>query len=218
MNLAEKAFKELFPEKYESRRFEVKYSKKFSKYNANVKYNKIFMRFNLSYDWKEISEEIQMGLIQSLLLKIYKEKNKTINLDLYQKFVKNIPKFSITTKVDPFLEESFNRVNEKYFYGFIDLPNLVWGQLSFRKLGSYDYLADTITMSKIMIEDEELLDYVMYHELLHKKLQFYTKNGRNYHHTTEFRKKEKEFDNPNIDEKLKSFLARKRMKKLFKFW
>ena len=42
-------------------------------------------------------------------------------------------------------------------------PNLVWGKNSFRKLGSYEYGSDTITISKIFLEsDKSLLDYVMY--------------------------------------------------------
>jgi hypothetical protein len=97
----------------------------------------------------------------------------------------------------------------------LDKPNLCWGSESFTKLGCYEYGSNTVTVSRIFEQDEELLDYIMYHELLHKKHKFSTRNNRSYHHTTHFRRKEKEFDNPRIEEKLKKFLAKKRVRKAF---
>ncbi|MBC8500659.1 MAG: SprT-like domain-containing protein [Nanoarchaeota archaeon] len=218
MNLAEKAYKELYPEKILDRKIELKYSRRFKSYNANVRYNPKKIIFSLSNDWKDVFGEIQIGLIQSLLLKIFKEKRKTINMELYDKFIKNIPKFSIPTNVDLVLEESFDRMNKKYFFDFLEKPNLVWGQESFRKLGSYEYATDTIIISKVLKGEKELLDYVMHHEMLHKKLKFNSKNGRNYHHTSEFKKREKEFEDKEIEKKLTAFLRKKRLRKAFRFF
>jgi hypothetical protein len=210
MNIAEKAFEELFPDKKNVRVMKIRYSRAFRPYNSNVKYTPMYMTFSLSRDWKPISEEIKIGLIQSLLVKIYSEKHKTINMDLYESFLKNIGDYAKAEESDPILEESFNRVNEKYFAGMIDKPSLRWGSNSFSKLGSYEFGANTITTSKVLEEDPELLDYVMYHEMLHKKHKFHTSGGRSYHHTRLFREKEKAFENPDVEEKLKRFLARKR--------
>jgi hypothetical protein len=217
MNIAEKAFLGLFPEKKLTKNLIVKYSRQFNPYNANVSYNAFSMTFKLSREWKKVSEEIKVGLIQSLLLKVYKEKKKTINIDLYNHFIKTIGDYSQVSESEPVLEQSFNRVNEKYFNGFVDKPNLRWGGASFSKLGSYEYGANAVTISSIFKGEDaqELLDYIMYHELLHKKHKFSTKNGRSYHHTKHFRSKEKEFDNPRIEEKLKKFLAKKRVKDVF---
>lgn len=216
MNIAEKAFSEMFPNKQMTRVLKIRYSRAFNAYNANVKYTPGSMVFSLSYEWKKISNEIKIGLIQSLLLRVYKEKKKTLHMDLYENFIKTVGDYSEVKISDPVLEESFKRVNEKYFNGFIDKPNLKWGSESFSKLGSYEYGANTVTISKVLVEDEELLDYVMYHELLHKKHKFYTKNGRSFHHTSKFRKKEKEFDNPDVEKKLERFLVKKKIKKVFK--
>ena len=163
-----------------------------------------------------MSNEIKIGLIQSLLMKVYKEKKKTLHMDLYENFIKTVGDYSEVKIGDPVLEESFIRVNEKYFNGFIDKPNLRWGNKSFSKMGSYEYGTNTVTISRVLIEDEELLDYVMYHELLHKKHKFHTKNGRSFHHTSKFRKKEKQFDNPDVEKKLERFLAKKKIKRVFK--
>lgn len=217
MNIADKAFKELFPEKTINN-IKITYSNKFKAYNANVKYNGRQTVFSLSAVWKEVSEEIQIGLIQSLLLKIFKEKKRTLNIELYNQFLKNLPKYSTPKRINPFLEESFDRMNKKYFFDFLDTPNLIWGRESFHKLGSYEYATDTITISTVLKDELEILDYVMYHEMLHKKLKFTSKNGRNYHHSAEFRKKEKEFEGNNMENRLTVFLRKKRFRRAFRFF
>ena len=214
MSIAEKAFKELFPEKnLENYELKIKYTNKFKPYNANVRYMRNSFQFNLSRKWKTISKEIQIGLIQELMLKVFKEKNRTTNIDLYNNFMKNLH-ISVPKEInDPILEKSFNRVNEKYFFGLIEKPNLMWHN-SVRRLGSYEYGTDTISISKILDNDQDLLDYVMYHEVLHKKHKFYNKNGRIRHHTREFRQKEKEFDNSKeMEERIKNLLRQKNKKR-----
>lgn len=216
MNLAEKAFLELFPDKRLNKKLMVKYSRAFNPYNANVRYTAHSMVFKLSYEWEKVSNEIKMGLIQSLLLRVYKEKRNTLHTDLYDNFIKTVGDYSVVGECEPALEDSYRRVNEKYFKGFLDKPNLKWGGESFSKLGSYEYGSNTVVISRIFEqEDEELLDYIMYHELLHKKHKFENKNGRSYHHTSKFRKKEKEFENPLIEKKLERFLKKKRFKRAF---
>ena len=68
-----------------------------------------------------------------------------------------------------------------------------------------------ITISAIFKNEKpELLDYVMYHEMLHKKFKFQSRNGRNVHHSSEFRKMESKFENRDLMEKEVSRIARKR--------
>ncbi|MBU0757206.1 MAG: hypothetical protein KKF44_04020 [Nanoarchaeota archaeon] len=196
----------------------LKYSRAFSGYNANVRYSDRELRFRLSYKWKEISPELKTGLVQNLLNKVFKTNVKSIDIDMYNIFLKKVHITIPKTETDPVLENSFNKVNDRYFYGMIERPNLRWGTDSLSKLGSYEYGTDSITISKIMAEDEMLLDYVMYHEILHKKLKFKDKNGRSYHHTREFRAKEKDFEVHDIEEKLKKFLRRKRARGILGLW
>jgi len=214
MNIVQEAFQKLYPEKRLDYEVSLKYSNKFKPYNANVKLYNNKLEFNLSKKWKTVSREIQIGLIQGLLVKIIKEKKKTTNMDLYSIFMRKIHIAIPKTKSDPVLEKSFNKVNEKYFYGLIEKPNLVWCN-SLKKLGSYEYGTDTIAISRIFQnKDNKILDYIMYHEILHKKHKFKSKDGRNYHHTREFRKKEKEFENSKEIEKAISKLTRKTKQKL----
>ena len=113
---------------------------------------------------------------------------------------------------DPVLEESFNRVNEAYFFGLIERPNLTWHE-SLRRLGSYEYGTDAISISRVLSDDEDLLDYVMYHEVLHKKHKFYNKNGRSFHHTRVFKTMEKKFNNSEeMENRIKGLMRQKRGK------
>ena len=208
--LVKEAFKELYPEKELKYDVSLKYSRKFKSYNANVKLYRNNLMFHFSKDWKNISKEIQIGLVQELMAKILKERRKTINMDLYNMFMKNIHLAVPKTKTDEILESSFNRVNEIYFYGMIDKPNFEWGNASTSKLGSYEYGSDTITISLIFKdENQKLMDYVMYHEMLHKKFKFQNRSSRNIHHSTEFKKMEAKFENRELLEKEISKLARK---------
>jgi len=201
MNLIEESFRRLYPGRNFSYFCSIKYSSKFRSFNSNIKLRGNNLTLNLSRDWKKVDDEIKIGLIQELLIKLLKSKARTRNMDMYNSFIKNLHHFVPKTESDPILENSFNRVNERYFAGTIEKPNLRFGNRSFTKLGSYEYAADLITLSSVLKEDYELLDYVMYHEMLHKRHKFSSKNGRNYHHTHDFRKSEKRFDNAELLER-----------------
>lgn len=217
MSILEESFSELFPDKDVGKYdFKLKYNDKFKPYNANVRYRKIFtqysIQFNLSKRWKGISREIQMGLIQGLMLKIFKGKNRTTNMELYDHFMRGLHISAPKINSDPLLEESFNRINDSYFFGIMEKPNLVWHD-SLRRLGSYEYGSDTISISKILLNDAKILDYVMYHEMLHKKFKFNSSNGRTCHHSKEFKDEEKKFENSEQMEKSIPHLIRSSRRK-----
>src|SRR3989338_2463826 len=210
MNIAEEAFMELYPDKELKFNISLKYSRHFKSYNANVKKYGNNLMFHLSKDWRKISKEIQIGLIQELLAKILKDKRKTMNMELYNMFLKNVHIAVPKTKTDSILEASFNRNNEMFFNGMLDMPNLQLGNDSTSKLGCYEYGSDAITISTIFkYADPILLDYVMYHEMLHKKFKFESKNGRTLHHSPEFKRMESKFPNHEQMEKEISKLARR---------
>jgi hypothetical protein len=210
MQIVEEAFQKLYPERDFNYDVDLKYSAKFKPYNANVRYTSKKLEFSLSKKWKNVSREIVIGLIQSLLLKVFKNNKETIYVDLYNSFIKNLHISIPKDKTHPILENSFNRVNETYFDNLVDISNLEWGSFSRAKLGSYDYHTDTIAISKIFLnEDTELLDYIMYHEMLHKKLKYTNNHNRSYHHTSQFRKMEKKFKSQKEIEKKIAFLVKK---------
>lgn len=211
MDIIREAFEGLYPEKQVAKSFYLKYSGKFKPYNANVYITPYRLEFRLSKEWKRVNKEIQIGLIQSLFKKIYKTKSHTMNIDLYNIFIKRLDKVLPKTKYDPILAQSFKRNNEKYLYSSLDLSNLQWGTASTSKLGTYDYHTDTITISKILMDaPRELLDYVMYHEMLHKKIKYKQSNIRSIHHSKEFKEMEKRFENHSQMEKGLNQLCRQK--------
>jgi len=95
------------------------------------------------------------------------------------------------------LTAAFDRVNRDYFSGTLPCPGLTWRRMrATRKLGQYDALRDLITLNAALDAPsvpEYVIDYVLYHELLHKTLGTQRVNGRRRVHTPEFRKAERQF-------------------------
>jgi hypothetical protein len=92
------------------------------------------------------------------------------------------------------LQTIFERVNGRYFDNQLQMPQLSWSNsLTYRKYGHYQPSTDSLMLS-VSLDDakvpEYVLDFVMYHELLHKHLGFYSRNGRRISHHAEFRKQE----------------------------
>ncbi|MGM5485091.1 MAG: hypothetical protein ACQEP1_04440 [Nanobdellota archaeon] len=216
MNLAEKAYRALYPEKEPVYSFELKYSGKFSPYNGNIrkKGRKIFV--SLSREWEDVSSEIQKGIIQNLYNRLFRTKRKTDNIDLYDSFLKRVHVAVKKEKPERRLLDSFNRIRDKYLD--IDMPNIKWGNRTYRKLGSYEYGKDLILISSVLKDaPDQYIDFVMYHELLHKKHKFSSSGNRSVHHSPAFRKEEGRFeDKERVDRDLNSFVKKKRFFRPFR--
>jgi hypothetical protein len=95
------------------------------------------------------------------------------------------------------LAACFERVNAAYFGGRLARPRLTWNRVfTGRKFGHFDGLGDTVLISCTLDRadlPEYVLDFVMYHELLHKDLGIDRRNGRAAAHTPEFRARERRF-------------------------
>ncbi len=215
--IIEKAFNGLYPEKRFSYIEFLRYSGRFSSYNANIMMKGKAITVNMSKEWQDVADEIKMGLIQILLNKLFKTSIKTFNMDLYHMFLQRVHISVPKIYRDLVLEASFNRVNDKYLNGIIDMPNLKWGRDSTRKLGSYEFGEDLISMSTIFQKSpSELLDLVMYHEVLHKKHKFKSDARKSQYHTKEFRAYERRFEDfVNVEKRLHNFLRGKKWMKFF---
>jgi hypothetical protein len=95
------------------------------------------------------------------------------------------------------LAASFDRVNAAYFGGTMSRPHLVWSRtFAARKFGHYDHANDSIMLNVVLDKKavpEFAIDFIMYHELLHRQLGITWKSNRIAAHTGEFAKKEREF-------------------------
>lgn len=218
----EKAFSSLFPDK-KIPEITVRYSGKFKSFNGNVSIHKEFrtitkLNFSLSKDFKECEEDIVVGIIQYLINKAYGTIIKTIEQDLYHSFIKNMTLYAKRVDSNPLLFEVFARLNDEYFDGLLDRPNMIFGQDSTTTLGHYNYSTDTVSISTILKKEDDLLDFVVYHELLHKKHGFKHDGTRGKYHTKEFRQDERAFKVKDIEKKLERFVAKKKLKKILFKW
>ncbi|RME11450.1 MAG: hypothetical protein D6802_06795, partial [Ardenticatenia bacterium] len=95
------------------------------------------------------------------------------------------------------LDEVFDRVNAAYFNGEMPRPRLTWNrQMTHNKMAHYDARRDTVMVSVTLDHPDvpdDVLDFVMYHELLHKQFGVRIVNGRRMAHTPEFRAAERRF-------------------------
>jgi hypothetical protein len=100
------------------------------------------------------------------------------------------------------LDQSFDRVNARYFGATMPRPRLTWSRsFTGRKFGHYDFLKDLVMVSSTLDQErvpQFVVDYLMFHELLHKKHGVRWVNGRRYAHTREFYAEERQF--PQYDE------------------
>ncbi|MEK6901182.1 MAG: hypothetical protein AABX37_02470 [Nanoarchaeota archaeon] len=220
MNLIEQSFSRLFPEKPFEYNTKLEYNRRLGDFNANISFHQNTINVNLNLQWKDIDSEIKIGLIQHLLLKIFKQRKHSQNIDLYNNFVKQIPTFVPKTKTDPFLQASFHRMNDQFFYNQLEQPNVMWGQPSFRRLAHYNFHNDTITVSSLFCTAPmHILDYLMYHELLHKHHQFKHHNGRSRFHTTAFKEDEARYPHQqNVEKEIEQIIKLQKRKSGILSW
>lgn len=95
------------------------------------------------------------------------------------------------------LEEIFSDVNKRYFGDMMPRPVLTWSsQKTYHILGHHDATHNQITISQSLDSPETpryIVEYVMFHEMLHIAHPAKNINGRRYHHTAEFKRDEKRF-------------------------
>lgn len=100
----------------------------------------------------------------------------------------------------------FHKLNREYFHDNLSQPRLVWSSRSAtRRLGYYHPEINTIAIAK-RLDDKKiprmLIEYILYHEMLHQFFGIKNHNGRRYAHTSAFRKAEKQFKHQKEAENL----------------
>jgi hypothetical protein len=95
------------------------------------------------------------------------------------------------------LDDIFCRVNAEYFNSQIKKPKLGWSrQNSTRRLAFYDHERDLIVISRIFDSrrtPDAVVEFLMFHEMLHIKIPVERKNGRRIIHPRIFCEEEQKF-------------------------
>ena len=96
------------------------------------------------------------------------------------------------------LGELFRHLNSLYFASALATPGLAWSRRDARRvLGHWDEILNIITVSRVLDDDRlpsALLEYILYHEMLHIIHGTVRVNGRRRLHTEAFKADEKRFE------------------------
>ena len=107
------------------------------------------------------------------------------------------------------LDAVFEDLNTSFFHGLMARPRMSWSQTKTRRiLGHYDPAHNTIIISRIFDHPavpRYVLDYIVYHEMLHLKHPVKLRGSRRCVHSAEFQAEEKLF--PRADQ-ANAFLKR----------
>jgi len=106
----------------------------------------------------------------------------------------------------------FDRLNEKYFSGELTCPHIGWSTRTWRRqFGSYDPGPNQIILNRRMDRPgvpQFVVEYVLFHEMLHVKHPTRRSGCTLISHSSEFRAEEKRFEHFGIARKTLDRLAR----------
>ena len=95
------------------------------------------------------------------------------------------------------LEEVFEDLNGRFFGGLLARPLLGWSRRASRSaLGHWDPSHNAIVLSKLLDSPRvprPVLEFILFHEMLHLRFPAQTRGGRRRVHTREFRAAERAF-------------------------
>lgn len=152
------------------------------------------------------SEEVLQALVQCTVLGKNQQSTRLIksfaaseeysavllDLDLIAEVVAENPQGNFYN-----LNQLFDKVNYEYFAAKLVKPRLAWSQIkTYRKFGHYEPARDRVVISMSLDSakvPQFVIEFVLYHELLHKHHGTKWVNGRRMVHTPEFRIDERKF-------------------------
>lgn len=179
-------------------------------HTIRIRRQKVFIR--LAEIAQNLPLEAQRALAFILVAKLLRKKVPTQAQETYRRFIKTEEfrkkvdenkrakgrKIITTSKGDIYdLEEIFRHLNQIYFDGKIPLPVLTWSaRKTFRILGHHDSTHETIVVSRSLDARQVpkyVVEFVIFHEMLHIFHPTIHRSGRRYNHTPAFRRNEKQF-------------------------
>jgi hypothetical protein len=99
------------------------------------------------------------------------------------------------------LNQMFEELNFRYFFGLMARPRLGWSPNASRNLlGHYDPSHNAIVLSRILDRPDTprlAVEYVLYHEMLHLRHPAEHRGARRCVHTRAFKEAEKQFERLN---------------------
>jgi predicted metal-dependent hydrolase len=185
----------------------------FAGLNHTARLNEGRLTVRVSDIFADAPSDVYQALALILLSKLYRKKIDTTHQNTYRAFILRTEiqeraravrheRSRVTSTrgsrgrhVD--LEELFDRLNQRHFAGTLDKPRLSWSARKSRfVLGRYDATHHTIFVSRLFDAPSipgYVVEYVMFHEMLHVKHQSRVRDSRIIVHTHEFKMQERSF-------------------------
>ncbi len=197
------------------------YSTKSLRHTISLRSGQILIR--ISELFRSVPEEILALLGVILLAKIFRYRVERDISSKYREYVREhvlpqhplnerrpSPKYTAAGKYYD-LNEIFDSINLRFFNNKIQKPILGWSlNKSYGRLGFYSDTRNLLVISRIFDSRKaplQVVEYLMYHEMLHIYLPARLVNGRKLVHTADFRKLEMQF--PDFD-KIQKWIKIKR--------
>ena len=179
-------------------------------HTIRVRNGKVFVR--LADVCRDLPLNMHSALACILVSKLLNKKIPPKTLETYRGFIKNQElrervrenkrvkgrKIITTAKGEVYdLEAIFAYLNQIYFDDKITQPTLTWSaRKTYRILGHHDPTHNTIAVSRSLDSKKipkYVVEFVVFHEMLHIFHPTEHRNGRRYNHTPQFRRDEKQF-------------------------
>ena len=161
---------------------------------------------------RDLPASAQRALSMILVAKLYRRRVPTAARDVYSAAIstdeyrvravqnkrKHGRKVVTTHKGEAYnLDKIFDTLNMAYFGGSLAKPTLTWSaRKTYRILGHHDATHKTIVISKSLDSPSVpkfVVEFIVFHEMLHIHHPAKIVNGRRYHHTAAFRRNEQKF-------------------------
>ena len=199
--------------------------RKFTSLNTTIRLREGAMHVSLSDLLEGAPEPVLRAIAHILIAKIYRKELDPAHTARYRRFTSSEGvmrqselirqtrgrKKMLGPQGDHYnLDEVFESLNQRFFFGLMGRPELTWsGVAARRSLGHYDPAHNTIVVSRVFDRRNTpryAIEYLVYHEMLHLKHPVRVKRGRRCVHPREFQAEERLF--PELS------LAKEYLKKL----
>jgi hypothetical protein len=134
--------------------------------------------------------------VNTTLRKIYRAYTQDLMKNLAPVEGRSVAKYVPTGRCFD-LGQIFRGLNSEFFGDRITVENIGWSmKKSYRRLGFYDTRRDLLVISRIFDHPrvpEEVVRFLVYHEMLHVSIPERMGKGRRILHPPEFRRREREF-------------------------
>lgn len=188
--------------------------RRYANANAQVKWGNGTLLVRLADTLEGAPGDVLEALAEILLCKLFRRPVPAGSNDRYRRYLNRrdvrrsldlVRQIRGRKRVEPAcgrhydLDQMFEELNFRYFFGLMARPRLGWSPNASRTLlGHYDPSHNAIVLSRILDRPETprlAVEYVLFHEMLHLRYPAEHNGPRRCVHTRAFKQAEKQFEN-----------------------